>query len=215
MGFENFFKRKKQTKVFGIGFNKTGTTSLTKAMRELDYKIGDQRKAELLHHHWAKRNFKPIIDYCNTAEFFQDIPFSKPFTYVALDQAFTDSKFILTIRDNPEQWYNSLVNFHTKLWSENDKPPTVENLKNADYVYKGWAWEVIKYSSNFNLNDPYNKIDLINSYIEHNNNVMNYFKNNIDKLLIINVKEKDAYSKLCNFLGKPRKNKDFPHENKA
>ena len=34
-------------KIFGIGHNKTGTTSLQKAMIDLDYIIGDQRQAEL------------------------------------------------------------------------------------------------------------------------------------------------------------------------
>lgn len=111
-------------KIFGIGNNKTGTTSLQKAMFDLGYKIGDQRTAELLHKEWSLRNFKPIVEYCKTAEFFQDIPFSKPFTFVALDQAFPNSKFILTVRDNPEQWYNSLVKFHSKLWGKDGRTPT-------------------------------------------------------------------------------------------
>ena len=81
-------------KIFGIGNNKTGTTSLSKAMSKLGYKVGNQKIAELLHKDWAQRNFTPIIEYCKTAEFFQDVPFSKPFTFIVLDQAFPNSKFI-------------------------------------------------------------------------------------------------------------------------
>ena len=92
-------------------------------MRDLGYKIGHQRTAELLHKERAVRNFTQIIKYCKTAEFFQDFPFSKPFTFTSLDQAFPNSKFILTIRDSPEQWYNSLVKFRTRLLNNNEKPP--------------------------------------------------------------------------------------------
>lgn len=213
-----FFKKNKyrnSLKIFCVGYNKTGTTSLAKAMQDLGYEVGDQRKAELMHHDWAKRDFNPLIRYCKTADFFQDFPFSKAYTFVALDQAFPDSKFILTIRDNPEQWYNSLIKFHTKLWSTNGLPPTVYDLKNANYVYKGWAWEINRYSSITPIDKPYDKKSLIDSYVDHNNNVINYFKHKSDKLLILNVSDKDAYHKLCRFLNKPISNNDFPWENKT
>lgn len=105
-------------KIFCIGKNKTGTTSLKAAMAELQYRVGVQRDAELLIHDWAIRDFRRIVRYCRSAEFFQDVPFSYPYTFIAMDQAFKGSKFILTVRDNPEQWYNSLVKFHSKLFGE-------------------------------------------------------------------------------------------------
>lgn len=85
-------------KVFCIGRNKTGTTSLKKALSEFGYLIGDQRAAERLIDAYAIRDFGPIMSYCETAEAFQDVPFSWPYTYVVLDQAFPNSKFILTVR---------------------------------------------------------------------------------------------------------------------
>jgi len=202
-------------KVFGIGNNKTGTSSLETAMRDLGYKVGNQRQAELLHKEWAKRNFKPIIEYCKTAEFFQDFPFSKPYTFIALDQAFPKSKFILTIRDNPEQWYDSLVKFHAKLWSNNQIPPTEEDLRNAKYVYEGWAWELNTYLAITPKSKPYEKNSLIQSYIDYNNSVINYFKHRSEDLLVLNVSKKGAYKKLCEFLGEPIKREEFPWENKT
>ena len=98
------FKSYNKQKIFCIGLNKTGTTSLEKAMIDLGYLIGDQRQAELLFDDWVKRDFSKLIEYCKTAVFFQDSPFSYPYTYVAIDQAFPNSKFILTIRDDAEQW---------------------------------------------------------------------------------------------------------------
>src|SRR5437763_5861921 len=94
-----FFVRNKQ-KIFCIGRNKTGTTSLTKAMMELGFITGNQGRAERLIDCYKLRNFKPIIAYCKTAQFFRDVPFSLPFTFIALDVAFPGSKFILTVRDS-------------------------------------------------------------------------------------------------------------------
>ena len=202
-------------KIFGIGNNKTGTTSLMKAMAMLGYSIGDQRQGERLHKEWAKRNFEPIIKYCETADFFQDVPFSKPFTFIAMDIAFPKSKFILTVRDSPEQWYNSVVRFHTKIWGINGKPPTTEQLKEVDYVYKGWAWEMRQLSANTPHDDPYNKDALIQSYLEYNNSVLNYFVHRPEDLLVLNVSKKGAFKKLCEFIEKPVIQNEFPWENKT
>lgn len=111
-------------KIFCIGAPKTGTTSLKYAMKELGFVVGDQRTAEKMVDEWARRDFKKIIKYCRTAEFFQDAPFSFDYTYVVLDQVFKNCKFILTIRDSPEQWYNSLVSFQAKKWGKDGKVPT-------------------------------------------------------------------------------------------
>jgi len=209
------WKHDNAPKIFGIGNNKTGTTSLKMAMEDLGYKIGDQRKAELLHQEWAQRNFKPIIEYCKTAEFFQDFPFSKSFTFVALDQAYPNSKFILTVRDNPEQWYNSITKFHAKLWGKDGRIPTEEDLKNATYIYKGRPWEMNRLAAITPENDPYQKEALIQSYIDYNNSIINYFKHRSKDLLILNVAEKGAYPKLCQFLGLPLTTEEFPWENKT
>src|SRR5690554_2509952 len=189
-------------KVFGIGRNKTGTTSLKSAMSNLGYKIGNQRTAErLTAPFWSKRNFKPIVKYCKSAEFFQDTPFSKPYTFIALDQAFPGSKFILTIRHNPEQWYASVTRYHAKLWGKKGRIPTKEDLMDAPYIYKGWAWEMNRLSNLTPENDPYNKDILINAYELYNNQVLDYFRHRPEDLLVLNVSQPRAYGKLCEFLG--------------
>jgi hypothetical protein len=168
-----------------------------------------------LHQEWAQRNFKPIIEYCKTAEFFQDFPFSKPFTFVALDQAFPKSKFILTVRDDAEQWYNSLTKFHSKLWGKRGRIPTQEDLQQATYITKGRPWEM-KLINNITPNDdPYNKELLIQSYIDYNNSVLNYFSHRPEDLLVLNVADKSAYRKLCEFLNQPVIQEEFPWINKT
>lgn len=203
-------------KVFGIGNNKTGTTSLEKAMRTLGFKVGNQRFAEKnLMKPWSKRDFKPIIEYCQSAEFFQDVPFSKPFTFIALDQAYPKSKFILTVRDNPEQWYNSLTKFHAKLWGENGRVPTKEDLQRAPYIYKGWAWEMNQFMGLTPENDPYNKQILTQAYSDYNKHVKEYFKHRPEDLLVLNVAKPNAYKDLCDFLNIETNKTDFPWENKT
>src|SRR5690554_2768849 len=134
-----FFKNTKP-KIFCIGRNKTGTTSLEAALNELGYKMGDQSSGEALLEDYKNRNWKPIVDFCKTAEAFQDVPFSWPYTWLILHFHFPEAKFILTIRDE-EQWYNSLVRFHSKLFSNGKNPPNNKELQDAVYHRKGFMWE--------------------------------------------------------------------------
>lgn len=215
INLKNRIKILNKRKVFCIGLNKTGTTSLNKAMQDLGYVSGNQHKAEKLIHTWAIRDFKRIIRYCYSAQFFQDIPFSLPYTYVSLDQAFPGSKFILTIRDSPDDWYNSLTSFHAKMWGKDGKLPTKEDLKNSFYGKLGGPWEANRLFYNTPENDPYNKEKLKDFYIQHNKNVIDYFRHRSADLLILNVADKKAYTKLCDFLRIENEEKEFPWENKT
>lgn len=208
------FKNKKP-KVFCIGLNKTGTTTIEKVLKDFNYKLGNQEKGELLFQDWYKRDFRSIIKLSKTAGAFQDAPFSYPFTFIALDQYFYNAKFILTIRDSPEQWYNSLVTHHSKVWADGVNPPTSEDLKKAKYRYKGFAYEASKTIFKTSDEDPYNKEILIDYYLNHNYQVMEYFRSRPEKLLVINVSNDNDYLRLCDFLNKKPIHKTFPWENKT
>ncbi|SHI37886.1 hypothetical protein SAMN04488096_101355 [Mesonia phycicola] len=206
----------KNNKIFCIGLNKTGTTSIERVLKGFQFKMGNQEKAELLLKNWYDRDFKSIIKFCKKAEAFQDIPFSLPYTYMFLEQHYPQAKFILTVRDNEEQWYNSITKFHAKLWSDNKlTPPNATELRNAIYRYKGWAFEANQFMFNTDENEPYNKETLIAYYKNHNYQVQRYFESMPDKLLVINVSNSDDYYKLCKFLNKPAQGTDFPWENKT
>lgn len=164
---------------------------------------------------YAKRDFRKLIRYCRNYEFFQDFPFSFPYTYVIMDQAFRGSKFILTVRSSPEEWYSSLIKFQTKMWGENGKLPQKKDLQEATYIYKGRPWRFKKLCWNTPEDDIYNKEILIEEYIRYNKEVRSYFKNRPDDLLVLNVSKDDAYSKLTNFLGLNKSDKPFPWFNKT
>jgi len=214
MAFYSSVRVKGKPKIFCIGMNKTGTTSLEKAFKDLGFVVGDQKTAERLLHAYQKKDFDSIVNYCHTAQVFQDFPFSFPETYKYLDKAFPNARFILSVRDTPGQWYNSVLKFHTKLFAKGVKP-TVEDLKNAKYVWIGWTWETMKLL--YGLNDdsePYDKEQLIGSYTRYNNEVMKYFEGR-DNFLLINLSEEGAYRKFCSFLNITSKYDNFPWENKT
>lgn len=202
-------------KIFCIGRNKTGTTSLAAEMKNLGYIVGHQRTAEMLFDDWVKRDFSRIIKYCRTAQFFQDSPFSLPYTFIVLDQAFPGSKFILTIRNDAEEWYESLIRFHGKKWGNGNIPPTSEDLKNATYIYRGFPYDSSILTYRVPENDPYNKDVLIEHYNTHNQNVRDYFRHRSDDLLTINLKNSSDYGRFCDFLGISQKKSCFPWKNRS
>jgi hypothetical protein len=200
-------------KVFCIGRNKTGTTSMAKAFTELGLVVGLQWVAERLLCDWARRDFRRLFWYCRTAQAFQDVPFSLPFTFQALDQRFPRSRFVLTVRNSPEQWYESLTRFHAAKFA-NGRIPTCDDLRAAGYA-RGSAYDAYRLIHRTPPGDPYNRETLIASYNAHNNAVVEYFRHRPDDLLVLNVAQPDAYDRLCTFLGEPSTGKAFPWENKT
>lgn len=211
----NRFRVRDRTKYFCIGRNKTGTTSIAKAFENLNFIVGNQWKAEILtDKHYLKSEYKEIIAYCKSAEVFQDVPFSLPETYKYLDAAYPGSKFILTIRDDAEQWYQSITQFHAKRFGRNGNVPTVEDLKNAIYLRKGFVYMTVLIHGTSD-DDPYNKEIMIAHYNEYNNQVIDYFSDRPDDLLVINLSEPDAYSRFAHFINIDSDQGEFPWENKT
>lgn len=202
-----------KSKVFGIGRNKTGTTSLTAAMKELGYIPGIEDDGAKLIEEWAVRDFSKLIKYCHTGDFFQDIPFSLPYTFQAMDNAFPGSKFILTVRDSPDQWYNSLLKHMIRKSGNNGQLPTMEDLKNSNPV-RGNRWRNSRLIAITPEDKLYDKDLLINHYEAHNKSVKEYFRHRPEDLLVLNVSEKGAYKKLCDFLGNETDVTDFPWKNR-
>ena len=204
-------------KIFCIGFGKTGTTSIEQALKNFGFKMGNQSVGEILAEDWAKKRTYRIINFCNTADAFQDMPFGLPKLYKELDNAFPNSKFILTVRNNENKWFNSLIKFHAKIFAKDKtKPPNETDLKNALYRYKGWALDTKKLFYDYPNIDLYNEKYYKNRYLNHIKDVKEYFKNRSEDLLILNVAQKDSYQKLAKFLDiKVDKNAQFPWLNKT
>ena len=206
-----------EPKVFCVGRNKTGTTSMAAALELLGYRMGNQQEGELLIEDWAKRDFRSLVAYCRKSDGFQDSPFSLNFTFQAMDQEFPGSKFVLTIRDSADQWYASFVRFHIMRLRERtgeNRLPTARDLQEDPYIYPGYLWrlwQLVGWSSA--RDDPYDKELLVKQYDEHNRLVQDYFRHRPDDLLVLNLSESAAMQRLCSFLKKPFTGQQMPKLN--
>lgn len=201
-------------KVFCIGRNKTGTTTMAQALSSLGYAIGNQSIGESLFERWLERDFVPIIDFCRSADAFQDIPFSLDDTYKALDRAYPDAKFVLTVRNSPEEWFASLVRFHAKIIGVSGTP-TIQHLK--DWTYRGetgWLWKVQRHIFGIeDEHDLYQPTCYLATYQKHIDEVTRHFANRHGKLLILNVADGRSMPALCEFLGVEFTGQAMPHLN--
>lgn len=208
--FQVFGKQK--PKIFCIGQNKTGTTSLKMTLVNFGFKVGNQVQAEMLLPDYKDQNWKKILDYCSSAEAFQDVPFSLPGTWRLLYSQFPKAKFILTVRPS-DSWYRSITSFHSKKFGKDVLTDPVY-LTNVHYRYNGFLKDYFGSGYQMDMKDPYNKEKLIEAYESHNNEVIEFFRGKTN-FLVIDVADSDSYSKLSKFLNKPSLDKPFPHVNKT
>ncbi len=209
------FIKSRNQKIFCIGRNKTGTTSIWKALQDLGYNVAPQKEPALLIQEWAHRDFKRLIRFCKGYEAFQDAPFSYHFSFQAMDAAFPDSKFILTVRNSADEWYNSLIRSHAKIFGKKSSP-SADELKDHIRYYRGRMWDGQFLLFGINEATLYNEKIYKDHYIRHNENVIDYFRHRENDLLVLNVSDDDAYSTLCCFLGKKcPSDAVFPWENRT
>lgn len=201
-------------KVFCIGYNKTGTTSMAKALKGLGYRVGVQADAERLMDDWAIRDFRRIVRYCKTADAFQDVPFSLDFTYEVLDYAFPGSKFILTVRNSPEEWAESYRRFLGKMFGTAELP-TIDQVKSSRYVAEGWMWRLVQNVYGIDETSFHDFSIYKAHYVDHNKRVLEYFTRRPADLLVLNLANPSSMKSLCAFLGVKYTGQVMPHKNKA
>lgn len=175
-----------QGKVFCIGFQKTGTTSLANALSHLGFRVtgpngvNDPDIADTVRP-LAKRL---IQEY----DAFQDNPW--PILYRDVDAWCPGSKFILTLRSG-EAWIKSLK----RHFGEGSTP------------MREWIYGVGSPAGN--------EAVYLARFENHNKEVLEYFQERPDDLLVMHVTDGDGWEKLCPFLGKTVPDLPFPHENEA
>lgn len=204
---------RKRPKVFVIGRNKTGTTSMAAALVRIGFRVGDQHAAERLMEDWARRDFAPIVDYCRGADAFQDAPFSLDFTWQAMDQAFPGSKFVLTVRRDADEWFRSLVDFHARLLRVEGRP-TADDYKRSKYLAPGWLWRQQQLVYGVDEKTLLDETLYKRHYELHRERVADYFRHRPADLLVLNVGDADAMERLCAFLGVTFVGEAMPHKNK-
>ncbi|MEY8767062.1 sulfotransferase family protein [Francisella philomiragia] len=211
-------------KVFVIGLNKTGTTSIEEALRELGYRLGNQADAEILNEYVTKGKYEFLYKYIKTANAFQDVPFSLRNVYKLVYKEYPNAKFILTVRNNEDQWFSSLKNFTKKRFSTMgisvDTELQLNDTKMLRYRYKNMPYnncrniwhgdKKICFDTDPLFDEDYCKY----YYLKHIKEAKEFFKDK-GNLLIINVENGESYKQLCDFLGREPLHDTFPHLNKT
>ena len=162
-------------KIFCIGAHKTGTSSIAKALNMLGFPCA--------HHHQTKDLRQKLQDGCSVKVLFDkhaafaDLPI--PQLFKELDSAYSDSLFILSVRD-PEDWISSVYRW-----------------MNPQGLPRGLSYE----EQQFYGTDTFDKQHFLDVYHSHNESVRSYFSSRSDSLLELNIWEDDPWNELCPFLG--------------
>lgn len=175
-------------KVICVGWHKTGTTTIGDALLTLGYDVIGARvdlADELL-----EDNLDPVLELATEFSGLQDVPWNA--LYRELDRAFPDSRFILTIRDE-EKWLDSAIRHFGRR--EYDTP-----------IFQ-WLYGEGRINGNEQL--------YLERYRRHNREVIEYFSERPQDLLVIQLEDKQGWKPLCNFLGQPMPARTFPHSNPA
>jgi hypothetical protein len=171
-------------KIFGIGFHKTGTTSLARALDLLGYQVTGS--FGLMDPNIGKTVVERALDIVPQYDAFQDNPW--PIIYKELDNEFPGSKFILTVRPT-EKWLASIV----------------RHFSGKTTTMREWIYGV---------GDPLgNEIIYRDRYERHNHEVQEYFRMRSSDFLVFRLTEGEEWEQLCKFLERETPQVPFPHAN--
>tara|TARA_A100000164_G_scaffold369862_1_gene395117 strand:- start:725 stop:1537 length:813 start_codon:yes stop_codon:yes gene_type:complete len=214
---------KKWNKCFGIGSNKTATSTLNYIFQNLYGFSSNQSLLEINATIQVMRgNFNPLFNTITNQDFAQDMPISGGLTYVALDAFFPNSKFILTLRDE-EKWAKSFVAFYVNIISEIVKG---EKFSKNNYLFKGYIhnwmnfyWKdsikILRESlgniEKINFEDLKKRIisnklfktSIIQKFNYRNNQIIDYFSLRPNDLFVVDLTKEDDITNITSFLEIP------------
>lgn len=171
-----------RSKIFCVGFHRTGTSSLRGALERLGYRVCGSVATE--DPDISVRVREIAFDLLDRYDAFEDNPW--PILYRELDARCPGSRFILTIRP-ADAWVRSVSRFFgTK------STPMREWIYGAGSPIGNEA----RYRERFE---------------RHNAEVLHYFRDRPDDLLILRITEGEGWRELCGFLGHEVPGEEFPH----
>ena len=177
--------------VFNIEFNRSGTTSLTKALNILGIKslhyssdgsgwfVDNKNELEYIINSNRAQNKKLFHGLDDTYKGFSD--FNGRRYYKTLYEQYPMSKFILTIRPF-EDWINSVLSME----KDQGRLQTIEVERNR-------------------------KLVLTNQYLKNIQEIREFFKDKPNCYLEMNIIDGDSWEVLCKFLGKDIPSVPFPN----
>jgi hypothetical protein len=180
------------TRVFGVGWAKTGTTTLAACFRALGYDHQSQRLD--LVEDIRRGDLSRIFDLAGEHETLEDWPWIVLFR--ELDARFPGSRFILTTRA-PEHWIGS---YRRELAKGGVASPAMNAVRRTLY---GLPFPDVS------------DAELVERVARHDREVCAHFASRPDDLLVVDWESGDGWTKLCAFLGRAVPDQPFPHENRS
>jgi Sulfotransferase domain len=184
-------------KVFGVGFQKTGTSSLDTAFRLLGYRTdkgvfvntpGKKSSIFIAPPLTNATVLERMLPIAQEREAFSDNPW--PLLYRELDSLFPDSKFVLTVRE-PGAWLASLLRHFGDEQSD----------------MLEWIYGCRSVGGN--------EARCLEVYEAHNAAVRGHFAARPGALLELDIGKQPHWNELCAFLGRPIPAQPFPRTNTA
>jgi Sulfotransferase domain len=179
----------KPVKVFGIGFQKTGTTTLGTILERLGYRVAGYHPFRGLA---GQDDLDPAevealaLRLAEDADAAKDTPW--PVLYQALDAAFPGSKFIHVVRDEAAWIASAVKDF-------GDHPNALHRMIYGVPFPKGHeaVW--------------------LARYRQHNAEVAAHFAGRPGDYLCLRLEDGVTFEKICAFLGEPLVARGQPHAN--
>jgi hypothetical protein len=180
-------------KVFGIGLSRTGTTSLTEALRALGYRAVHCPLSLLALKGNGLELNRSIVDRFDALT---DSPVAR--VYRQLDAEFPGSKFILTTR-SLDGWLRSMRRMRNSFTFLKLLPKvrqlTLDLCGTTSFSDEG---------------------ALQNCFVRHSRNVRDHFGERLGRdLLVFDASAGDGWDKLCGFLGLATPSIPYPHYNRG
>ncbi|QIE55868.1 sulfotransferase family protein [Pikeienuella piscinae] len=177
-----------RAKVFCVGFQKTGTTSINAALTRLGYNVASVWGYYRGYDRLKATYVEECLKLAKKRDAVEDMPW--PLLFRELDQAFPGAKFILTWRES-ERWLKSICTH----FGANPHP-----MQELTYGREHPA--PVGHEARY-----------VEVYEAHNAAVRAHFQDRPDDLLEMNLENGDGWAALCPFIGAPIPDEPFPRAN--
>jgi hypothetical protein len=180
----------RRPRVFGIGLNKTGTTSLHAALQALGYRSlhhGGPESADAVAR--AAREGLPLLTHLGDYDAFSDIQLLAV-RFAVLDEQYPGSRFILTTRDL-DGWLDSRRRHVERNVARHQRGEYDGTFLTVDIE----AWTA--------------------RWMEHTSSVQAHFAERPGDLLVLDLAKGAGWDVLCPFLGRPVPSAPFPWQQRG
>lgn len=189
-------------KIFNIGLPKTGTHSLHTALLQLGYR-SLHNPLELRQQCYEGRYRFDRDDWDALTNFGEHC-------YPQLDDAYPNSKFILTVRDI-DQWIES---YHRQIGDTTGQHDAMRFFNSRSW-YRPRTWyraAAARVGAGVRLTSLHARLEIFGTYRfnaercryvyeTHYRNVLHHFRDRMNDLLVLDICGGESWEKLCEFLG--------------